>query len=157
MIRDENGETDIYKVSVLQALRWSEVEWNAISAETIHNCWRHTTLLNSLPCPGAEEEEKSINALLLNGIGRLHIRTPLSIKELIEPAVEQTRYEEYDDEDFLGMGQDEREEDNETFLPAVAPKDLLNALQLVLRDCGTKFGYGRRDIQGSAQASKESP
>lgn len=39
---DEAGEEDIYKINLLEAMLMSKAAWNAISQETIENCWKHT-------------------------------------------------------------------------------------------------------------------
>lgn len=38
---------DIYKVDLLTAIRWFKKAWIELPSSAIHNCWRHTMLLNS--------------------------------------------------------------------------------------------------------------
>jgi len=39
---DEAGEDDIYKINLLEVMMMANDAWDAISAETIRNCWNHT-------------------------------------------------------------------------------------------------------------------
>lgn len=134
LARNENGETDIYKVSILQGMRWSEAAWRSISNATIKNCWRHTTLLEVDVCEEIIADEKDLDQAIQDGIRRLPIQTPLSLTELIEPNDEKEEHEVFDDQDFLDMVQDSSDDDDmETALPPVNPKEILQSLQVVLR------------------------
>ena len=39
---DDAGERDIYKVNLLEAMLMAKRAWNAVTSETISNCWDHT-------------------------------------------------------------------------------------------------------------------
>jgi hypothetical protein len=39
---DDAGEQDIYKISLVEAMFMAKDAWDAISSETIKNCWGHT-------------------------------------------------------------------------------------------------------------------
>jgi hypothetical protein len=39
---DDAGERDIYKINLVEAMFMAKDAWNAISSETIKNCWEHT-------------------------------------------------------------------------------------------------------------------
>jgi hypothetical protein len=39
---DDAGEWDIYKINLVKAMFMAKDAWNAISSETIKNCWEHT-------------------------------------------------------------------------------------------------------------------
>lgn len=39
---EEAGGTDLYKIDQLTAMKWTKADWNEITANTIHNCFRHT-------------------------------------------------------------------------------------------------------------------
>jgi hypothetical protein len=39
---DEAGATDIYKINLLEVMLMTKAAWDAVSAETIQNCWNHT-------------------------------------------------------------------------------------------------------------------
>ena len=39
---DDAGESDIYKINLLEAMLMTKEAWNAVSAMTIKNCWDHT-------------------------------------------------------------------------------------------------------------------
>ena len=39
---DEAGEEDVYKINLLEVMLMARQAWDAVSAETIANCWKHT-------------------------------------------------------------------------------------------------------------------
>lgn len=39
---DDAGESDIYKINLLEAMLMAREAWNEVSAMTIKNCWDHT-------------------------------------------------------------------------------------------------------------------
>jgi len=39
---DEAGEHDIYKINLLEIMLMVRQAWDAVTPETIANCWRHT-------------------------------------------------------------------------------------------------------------------
>ena len=39
---DDVGEEDIYKINLLEVMLMERQVWDAVSPETIANCWRHT-------------------------------------------------------------------------------------------------------------------
>jgi len=39
---DEAGEPDIYKINLLEIMLMVRQAWDAVTPETIANCWRHT-------------------------------------------------------------------------------------------------------------------
>ena len=40
------GEKNIYKVDVLQGIRWRTQAWGEMASDVIRTCWRHTKVLN---------------------------------------------------------------------------------------------------------------
>lgn len=44
---EESGEQDIFKIDQLQAMRILEKAWDAVSEQTIANCWKHTGIMQS--------------------------------------------------------------------------------------------------------------
>jgi hypothetical protein len=38
---DKAGETDVYKINLLEVMMMAKKAWDEVSAETIRNCWRH--------------------------------------------------------------------------------------------------------------------
>lgn len=38
---DEAGQDDIYKINLLKLILMARQVWNAVTPETIQNCWRH--------------------------------------------------------------------------------------------------------------------
>jgi hypothetical protein len=39
---DDAGESDIYKIDLLEVMLMAQAAWAAVSADTIRNCWNHT-------------------------------------------------------------------------------------------------------------------
>jgi len=39
---EEAGETDIYKINLLEAMVMARDAWAAVKASTIEHCWEHT-------------------------------------------------------------------------------------------------------------------
>ena len=39
---DEAGADDIYKINLLEVMLLAKAAWDAVSAETIANCWNHS-------------------------------------------------------------------------------------------------------------------
>jgi hypothetical protein len=82
--RFENGQTDIYKVDQLSAMKWSIEDWYDISSQSICNCWRQVDILQTLPASvteqgSSENELNELNEL----ISRLKIANPLSAEDFI--------------------------------------------------------------------------
>ncbi|KAF9226074.1 DDE-domain-containing protein [Gyrodon lividus] len=42
--RDEAGESEIYKIDVLEAMSMAKAAWDKVTPDTIHNCWNHTKI-----------------------------------------------------------------------------------------------------------------
>jgi hypothetical protein len=38
---DDTGESDIYKIDLLEVMLMAQAAWAAMSADTIQNCWNH--------------------------------------------------------------------------------------------------------------------
>ena len=41
---DEAGEDNIYKINLLQVMLMAKAAWDAVTPETIENCWKHTQI-----------------------------------------------------------------------------------------------------------------
>jgi len=41
---DDAGERHIYKLDILEAMTMAKQAWNAVTSETIENCWGHTQI-----------------------------------------------------------------------------------------------------------------
>ena len=41
---DEAGEEDVYKINLLEVMLMVRQAWDAVGAETIANCWKHTVI-----------------------------------------------------------------------------------------------------------------
>uniref|UniRef100_A0AAV1UP45 HTH CENPB-type domain-containing protein n=1 Tax=Peronospora matthiolae TaxID=2874970 RepID=A0AAV1UP45_9STRA len=85
--RDERGETNLYKVDQLTAMRWSLAAWSEISSATIANCFRHTGLMDGPALPTVEEQR--VEQDLVSALERLPLRNPMSIASLLNPAEEE--------------------------------------------------------------------
>ena len=114
--RDEAGEANIYKVDVLQAMRWVKQCWRDISTKTIANCWLHTGLLNVPVIPEAATEpevEAELHAYLLE----LALPDPFNTADLVDLAAEREVHHEFTDADLVEMActeiDDEDSEDEE--------------------------------------------
>jgi hypothetical protein len=44
LLRWMTGESDIYKIELLEVMLMAQVAWAAMSADTIRNCWNHTDI-----------------------------------------------------------------------------------------------------------------
>ena len=125
--RDERGETNLYKVDQLTAMRWSLAAWSEISSATIANCFRHTGLMDgpALPTGGGENEagtvgqqaqqeataaaveEQRVEQDLVSALERLPLRNPMSIASLFNPAEEEeTAHAELTDAEIIKLVED---------------------------------------------------
>ena len=41
---DDAGETEIYKVNLLEAMTIAKNAWDMVTTETIEHCWKHTEI-----------------------------------------------------------------------------------------------------------------
>ncbi|KAF9224586.1 DDE-domain-containing protein [Gyrodon lividus] len=41
---DEAGESEIYKIDLLEAMSMVKAAWDKVTPDTIHNCWNHTKI-----------------------------------------------------------------------------------------------------------------
>uniref|UniRef100_A0AAV1T6V0 DDE-1 domain-containing protein n=1 Tax=Peronospora matthiolae TaxID=2874970 RepID=A0AAV1T6V0_9STRA len=125
--RDERGETNLYKVDQLTAMRWSLASWSEISSATIANCFRHTGLMDgpALPTGGGENEagtvgqqaqqeaaaaaveEQRVEQDLVSALERLPLRNPMSIASLLNPSEEEeTAHAELTDAEIIKLVKD---------------------------------------------------
>lgn len=44
LLLDEAGEREIYKITLKEGMMLAEDAWQAVTAETIQNCWDHTQI-----------------------------------------------------------------------------------------------------------------
>ena len=42
--RDDKGAEDIFDLNLLEGMKMAKEAWDAVSAETIKNCWKHTKI-----------------------------------------------------------------------------------------------------------------
>lgn len=58
-IIDEFGHNrqPLKTTNVLKALRWTVQSWQAVTATTISNCWRHSTLVSEVSLPNSSVQD----------------------------------------------------------------------------------------------------
>ncbi|EUC58281.1 tigger transposable element-derived protein, partial [Rhizoctonia solani AG-3 Rhs1AP] len=73
--RDDAGITNIYKIDQRQAMELADAAWEAVSSNTISNCWKHTGICPMSPLSDVEyippepENSEAIRKDLLDQIG----------------------------------------------------------------------------------------
>lgn len=138
--RDERGETNLYKVDLLTAMRWSKAAWEEISRTTIANCFRHTGLFDA-PAESAanDAEEQVVEAELSDTIQRLPLRDPVMVESLLDLVEESAMaHLEMDDDELVAMVRDagevaEQEEEEDATKGAnfqIGKKEKLQALAI---------------------------
>jgi hypothetical protein len=84
---DAAGESDLYKVDILKAMRWCKAAWHMVAPNLIKNCWRHSGVcltLGTLSDRASSAESDETDALLADKIAQLNIQCPFSVDELIQ-------------------------------------------------------------------------
>lgn len=88
LLQEAEGKLqDIYKVDILQAMRWCQEAWTMITPTTISNCWRHTGLTGQATLPSAREDAE-LESGLTKSLSELKLRNPLTLSEYLDPAHE---------------------------------------------------------------------
>ena len=139
--RDAAGEKDLYKVEILKAMRWFRASGNALTSETIANCWRHTGFLDggaTFSRPNVIEVN-AIDQLLLDQVKQLNISSPLSFDDMEEHEAEAVIHHAFSDIDLVelfsedaGQNIGEDAEVPENTLQELSIEDNINALKLTL-------------------------
>jgi len=137
---DEAGRTDIYKVDLVQAMRWSKRSWSEILPESISNCWRHTGLLGGTPSSlEADPPEGDVNKDLEEIIQQLRVRNPMPLESILNPLHENEVSESLNDDDMIAQStsapSDETDE-NPTAnadVPQISMEEKLSAVRTVLQ------------------------
>lgn len=84
---EQYGPKKMFHVDVLQAMKWATAAWDLVTIQTIQNCWRHTGVLGdssvSLQDGVSDIESSSADKELCEKIGRLGLKEPMSVEELI--------------------------------------------------------------------------
>ena len=95
LLEAELGNTDIYKVDILTAMRMCQRIWAGLSMDTIRNCWRHTGLVEWDGEVQCNAEEGELDKELGESLRKL---TEVTIQDVIEPPEEeQSGFEEAED------------------------------------------------------------
>jgi DDE superfamily endonuclease/Tc5 transposase DNA-binding domain len=104
----DNNNPKPYKIDQLTAMRWARQAWQAVTATTIQNCWRHTGLLSNLDDgDGIQSENMDSNMVdtdLLEDyqrfIARAHIREAMAIEKFLNPIEEDNILREIENMDM---------------------------------------------------------
>lgn len=99
------GERNIYKVDVLQAMRWIQKCWNELPAEAIYNCWRHTKLvdgdIDSVAVEGVENELTSLRDDISDVVRTVDRR--MLVETLLNNPSENSATAEVTDDEIIGF------------------------------------------------------
>ena len=104
---DAANEKAIYKVDILTAMYWYKAAWKQVSSDTIVNCWKHSGLvpperISSSSLAGEQSElDAELDASLSDMIGRLNVRCPLTVTELITVTDDVSTPNAIDDDSIL--------------------------------------------------------
>ena len=90
LLAEAVGTTNnIYKVDILQAIRWCQDAWQMIQPSAIENCWRHTGLvLGDVASLASSTDYQQIDEELQACLSKLQPRNPMCIEEFVQPAIE---------------------------------------------------------------------
>ncbi|CAG8645566.1 5375_t:CDS:2, partial [Dentiscutata heterogama] len=136
------------KKDKLQGMRWAKIAWNEVTVETIKNCWAYTKIISSHDESGmsivsksgnvsmkenlVEENiecvEENLNKELIDDLQRqivaLHVRTPISVKNWLNPEGEEDMHQQFIDDDFVQSAIEvEQKEEKEVVEPSLTPKE----------------------------------
>jgi hypothetical protein len=95
---DDAGETEIYKINLVEAMRISVQGWDMVTPETIQNCWRHTGIVPEEAPIGGYAEPPSLTMTGWNII-ETFAASEMSLPEA-ERALVAALKDEYHDEDW---------------------------------------------------------
>jgi hypothetical protein len=102
--RDAAGEKLIYKVDILKAMKWAKAAWNAITPETIANCWRHTGLLaTNVPASACVPTDDFLDEYLSESIKQLNICSVLTMEEMAEQEMQFKIHHSFSDHDLVEL------------------------------------------------------
>ena len=86
--RDERGDHNIYKIDQLTAMQWRKAAWEEVSAATVANCFRHTSLFEEETQLQVNEEEQGVEQELLDAMERLPLRIRMDMDDLLHSVEE---------------------------------------------------------------------
>jgi transposase len=78
---DDAGEPDIFKVDILQGIRWALAAWTRISRDTISNCWKHSGISTSNDIATVSDEAEVDNSLA-TFLKDLHLEDAMTVSEM---------------------------------------------------------------------------
>ena len=76
------GTKDIFKIDILQGIRWASAAWDCVSSETIRNCWRHAGLIKSSQ-HFSTKGECNLDASLDKMMKDLHLQDSMTVSEMV--------------------------------------------------------------------------
>ena len=100
---DDAGESDIFKVDILQGIRWALAAWSQISSATICNCWRHSGITGA---SGAvhDPEEADVGNRLATFLKDLHLDDAMTVSEMTNnPDEMENVHMILDDDDLIDL------------------------------------------------------
>jgi uncharacterized protein CbrC (UPF0167 family) len=114
------GAVNPYKISQLQAMRWSIQAWTNLDQSVLVNCWKHTGLLSHLPSQQLELQTTNdlLNDTLATEYNRtialLGIQNAMSFENFLEPPNEDEFTQEFlTDDEILELAQVDENEDSD--------------------------------------------
>ncbi|KAG0042881.1 hypothetical protein BGZ89_006715, partial [Linnemannia elongata] len=170
----DRGESNIYKVHVLQAMVWSRRAWASIEPAKIRNCFRHTGIMrhDNDEIQFSDQDLQAARDSIDHNMRLLSSDQQIFLEEFIEPTgenegihihltdaellempidgVEMDRTEEGE-----GEGEEDEEEEEEEGPPPRPSKDILAAMDLVMKYIDGDLGPIEYPEEGDTYASTQ--
>uniref|UniRef100_K3WAW6 DDE-1 domain-containing protein n=1 Tax=Globisporangium ultimum (strain ATCC 200006 / CBS 805.95 / DAOM BR144) TaxID=431595 RepID=K3WAW6_GLOUD len=112
--RHEAGETDIYSVDEVQAMKWCRLAWTDIPKSLIVKCWLASNLFGKPMAPleddaQLDEAENALDMAIKEISYKLPLKRVMTLKEILSPPEEgeNLHFVGMTDADFLAVGDDE--------------------------------------------------
>lgn len=128
-----SGSNPLQSINLLHTLQWACLGWGQVSKDTIENCWKASTIVDS-DTPVATEGLEELQALLQQGQQLQVIRQAMDIHRFIDPPCERI-YNISPDEALEHVVElfTEAEDDSEpTPEPPISHKEAVNYLEKLL-------------------------
>lgn len=102
---DEAGQTNLYKIDVLTAMRWAVQSWDEVSAATIQNCWRHVDLFGNAQGFSASNSSSEVPQLdeIAELLCQLRVENSMTARELINIPGEDEVVEELNEDEIVEL------------------------------------------------------
>ncbi|KAF1325809.1 Ars binding protein 1, partial [Globisporangium splendens] len=112
--RHEAGETDIYSVDEVQAMKWCRLAWADIPKSLIVRCWLASNVFGRPMAPledeaQLDEAENALDMAIKEISYKLPLKRVMTLKEILSPPEEgeNLHFVGTTDADFLAVGDDE--------------------------------------------------